>query len=230
MSPITYGLFGMFGIGVLNILVSLLNRNNSAFKIGFLIQLGNALATLALFPILYRENPGIQVFIALAVAGITGAIAFVFINKAFKEGKASINSPIISTWGMMTAILGFIILNEDFYFAKGLSILLIVFGIFLSSIDVKTLLKTRSLKLIEGVKWSILAALNLGISFFIITYFASNNHWYSVSLITRFWTVLTYLVMAGTTRKPVISYFRNIPLLIFFAILVDVTSFLMMSV
>ena len=71
MSPITYGLFGMFGIGVLNILVSLLNRNNSAFKIGFLIQLGNALATLALFPILYRENPGIQVFIALAVAGIT---------------------------------------------------------------------------------------------------------------------------------------------------------------
>lgn len=230
MSPIVYGLFGMVGIGVLNILVSLLNRNNDSFKIGFLIQLGNSIVTLALFPFLYKENPGITIFFSLILAGITGALAFVFINKAFKEGKASINSPIISTWGMITAVLGFILLNEDFYLAKGVSILLIVIGIFISSIDIKTILKSKSLRLIDGVKWSVLAALNLGISFFTITYFASDNHWYSVSLITRFWTVVTYLVMAKSTHKPVLTYFNNIPLLLFFAILVDVVSFLMMSI
>ena len=230
MSPIIYGLFGMVGIGVLNILVSLLNRNNDSFKIGFLIQLGNAVATLALFPFLYKENPGTTVFFSLIIAGITGALAFVFINKAFKEGKASINSPIISTWGMITAVFGFILLNEDFYFSKGISILLIVIGIFLSSIDIKTLLKSKSIKLIDGVKWSVLAALNLGISFFTITFFASDNHWYSVSLITRFWTVVTYLVMAKSTHKPILSYFKSLPLLLFFAIFVDVVSFLMMSI
>lgn len=230
MSPIVYGLFGMVGIGVLNILVSLLNRNNDSFKIGFLIQLGNSIVTLALFPFLYKENPGITIFFSLILAGITGALAFVFINKAFKEGKASINSPIISTWGMITAVLGFILLNEDFYLAEGVSILLIVIGIFISSIDIKTILKSKSLRLIDGVKWSVLAALNLGISFFTITYFASDNHWYSVSLITRFWTVVTYLVMAKSTHKPVLTYFNNIPLLLFFAILVDVVSFLMMSI
>jgi transporter family protein len=230
MSPIIYGLFGMVGIGVLNILISLLNRNNDSFKIGFLIQLGNSLVTLALFPILYKENPGSTVFFSLIIAGISGALAFVFINKAFKEGKASINSPIISTWGMITAIFGFILLNEDFYLSKGISMLLIVLGIFLSSIDIKTLLKSRSLKLIGGVKWSILAALNLGISFFTITYFAADNHWYTVSLFTRFWTIITYLVLAGATHKPVLSYFKNLPLLLFFAIFVDVVSFLMMSI
>ena len=218
------------GIGVLNILVSLLNRNNDSFKIGFLIQLGNSIVTLALFPFLYKENPGITIFFSLILAGITGALAFVFINKAFKEGKASINSPIISTWGMITAVLGFILLNEEFYLAEGVSILLIVIGIFISSIDIKTILKSKSLRLIDGVKWSVLAALNLGISFFTITYFASDNHWYSVSLITRFWTVVTYLVMAKSTHKPVLTYFNNIPLLLFFAILVDVVSFLMMSI
>ena len=220
----------MVGIGVLNILVSLLNRNNDSFKIGFLIQLGNAVATLALFPFLYKENPGTTVFFSLIIAGITGALAFVFINKAFKEGKASINSPIISTWGMITAVFGFILLKEDFYLSKGISILLIVIGIFLSSIDIKTLLKSKSIKLIDGVKWSVLAALNLGISFFTITFFASDNHWYSVSLITRFWTIVTYLVMAKRTHKPVLSYFKNLPLLLFFAIFVDVVSFLMMSI
>lgn len=230
MSPIIFGLSGMVGIGVLNILVSLLNRNEDSFKIGFLIQLGNALATLALFPFLYKENPGITVFFSLIVAGITGALAFVFINKAFKEGKASINSPIISTWGMITAVFGFIFLNEDFYLSKGISILLIVLGIFLSSIDIKTLLKSKSFKLIAGVKWSVLAALNLGISFFTMTYFAADNHWYSVSLFTRFWTIITYFVMAGTTHKPILTYFKNLPLLLFFAIFVDVTSFLMMNI
>jgi transporter family protein len=230
MSPIIYGLFGMVGIGVLNILVSLLNRNNDSFKIGFLIQFGNALATLALFPFLYKENPGSKVFFSLILAGITGALAFVFINKAFKEGKASINSPIISTWGMITAIFGFILLNEDFYLSKGISILLIVLGIFLSSIDIKTLLNTKSIKLIAGVKWSVLAALNLGISFFTITYFAADNHWYTVSLFTRFWTIVTYLILAATTHKPVFSYFKSLPLLLFLAIFVDVVSFLMMSI
>lgn len=220
----------MLGLGLLNILIVLLNRKNDSFKVGFLIQLGNFLLTLALLPFLFKENPGLSVFLPLAIAGSTGAAAFVFINKAFKEGKASINSPIISTWGMMTAILGFFLLGEAVYFAKILAILIIIIGIFTSSLDLPYLFKHKNLSLIPGVKWALLAALSLGISFFAITYFTAGNHWYSISLFTRFWTITSYFVIAGVTHKPVLSYLKSIPLLVFLAVVVDTASMLMINI
>jgi len=226
MAAIVYGLVGMLGIGALNVLISLLNRKHDTFKVGFLIQLGNFLATLALFPILHRTIPATSVFFFLIIAGVTGALAFICINKAFKEGKASINSPIISTWGMITVILGFVILGESAYLAKLISMLVIVTGIFLSSLDIKSLLANKNLPLIPGVKWSLLAAVNLGISFFTITYFTSGDNWYSVNLFTRFWTITSYLVMAKATAQPVRSYFKVFPVLVLLAVFFDTSSML----
>lgn len=226
MSPILYGLVGMTGVGLLNVLISLLNRKNEAFKVGFLIQIGNFLLTLTLFPILFKQNPGIEIFFSLLIAGASGALAFIFINKAFSEGKASINSPIISSWGMLTALLGFIVLGEDINYLKILGMILIVLGIFLSSLDLKYLLKNRNIAIIPGVKWSLFAAISLAVSFFTITYFTGSIHWYSVNLFTRFWTASSYILMGLSTRKPLKSYFSKIPLLILIAILIDTSSML----
>lgn len=226
MSPILYGLVGMTGVGLLNVLISLLNQKNEAFKVGFLIQIGNFLLTLTLFPILFKQNPGIEIFFSLLIAGASGALAFIFINKAFSEGKASINSPIISSWGMLTALLGFIVLGEDINYLKILGMILIVLGIFLSSLDLKYLLKNRNIAIIPGVKWSLFAAISLAVSFFTITYFTGSIHWYSVNLFTRFWTASSYILMGLSTRKPLKSYFSKIPLLILIAILIDTSSML----
>jgi len=230
MSPVFYGLIGMVGVGILNVLIALLNRKHDAFKVASLIQLGNFLLTLSLFPFLFQSNPGLFVFLGLIIAGASGMIAFIFINKAFKEGKTSINSPIISTWGMITAVLGFVLLGEEVYASKIIALLLIVAGIFTSSLDFSYLAKHRNLALIPGIKWSLLAALSLGISFFTIAYFTGENHWYSISLFTRFWTISTCLVIAKATHKPVFSYFKAIPLLVLLAVIVDTGSMLAINI
>lgn len=229
MSAVLYGLGGMIGIGVLNTLITLINRKQDSFKTGFLIQAGNFILTLSLFPFLFEQSVDAKIFLGLFLAGATGVVAFVFINKALTEGKASINSPVISTWGVMTTVLGFIFLGEQFHIYKGISMTLIITGIFISSIDIKYLLKYRNLSLIPGMKWSIPAAFLIGISFFTLGYFTEDNNWYTVNLIARFWTIASYIALAMYFKKPVKKYFSNLPVLIGLAILVDVTSFLLIN-
>lgn len=229
MQAIFYGLSGMIGIGVINTLIALINRNQDSFKTGFLIQTGNFILTLCLFPFLFEESVDFKVFLGLIIAGSTGALSFVFINKALSEGKASVNSPVISTWGLMTTILGFIFLGEQFHIYKAISITLIITGIFISSIDIKYLLKYRNLSIIPGVRWSVPAAFLIGISFFTLGYFTEGNNWYTVNLITRFWTIASYMALAVYFKKPVKKYFLNLPLLVGLAILVDVSSFLLIN-
>lgn len=229
MFAIFYGLSGMVGIGVVNTLIALINRKQDSFKTGFLIQAGNFILTLLLFPILFEQSVDFKTFLGLILAGATGAGAFVFINKAFTEGKASINSPIISTWGVMTTVMGFIFLGEQFHVYKGISMILIITGIFISSIDIKYLLKYKNLSLIPGVRWSVLAAFLVGISFFTLGYFTEGNNWYTVNLITRFWTIGSYIALAKYYNKPLSKYFSDVPVLIILAILIDVSSFLLIN-
>lgn len=224
MSAVAYGLIAMFGIGTLNVLIKILTKKNDDFKIGFLIQVLGFLIVLLLFPFLPKASlENIQILLLL-VAGVFGSLAFIFINKSFSKGPASINSPLISTWSVITSLFGFLLLGEEVFLLKILGIVLVVVGIFVTSIDFATIRKNKNLLVVPGALEALIAAGLLSISMFILAYLTTFENWFTVNFVYRTFVLITYLILAIKRDTKLVSNFRSIPRLILAAGALDVIS------
>ncbi len=175
------GILSMFGWGTADFLAAKSSRNIGYCLTLFWMQLAGTLVALIYFLLNFHTFKMINVpksLFLLPVVGLLQTIAYLSFYKGLKEGQVSIVSPIASSWAVVTVILSAIFFKEALIIPQIISIILIISGITLISIDFKELSRIKKLKIFTGTKEGLIAMLGWGISFFLMTPASRSLGWF----------------------------------------------------
>ncbi|MCK4327769.1 MAG: DMT family transporter [Candidatus Diapherotrites archaeon] len=105
--------------------------------------------------------------ILILAATVFSVVAWFSFYKGLSKGLASIVVPIAGSWGMVTALLGLLVLHEHLTLIQLVSIATIFAGILLTSVEMKTLKKKV---FSAGVGIALLSMIGFGVASFLSYY------------------------------------------------------------
>jgi len=169
------GLIAMLCWGIADFLQALVIRRLGSLKTMFFGNLLGIIITL-IITFFYMKSGGIiyitPVTLGLIVLlGLIDVIAVYSFFRSFELGEVSIVTPISAAFSFVTVILAILFLGEKPSLLKIASIILIVLGIILASIDLR---KLKNFKTAKGVKESLIALFLWGIYFFVLGFISRN--------------------------------------------------------
>lgn len=163
IQSILAGLGGMFGWGISDFFGGLYSKKIGRFKTFFWSQLaGLVFATLLLFVFAINLKIPTMIAVLLPVASVLYAAAYLLFYKGFEMGDVSIISATINLWAVFTMLFAFIFLGQRLSTLQFLGVLMIIVGVALVSLKGSDI-KDQNIKLVSGVKETILAAFLFGI-------------------------------------------------------------------
>ncbi|MFC1625207.1 EamA family transporter [Patescibacteria group bacterium] len=197
------GLVSMFSWGVSDFFAAVSSRKFGNFltyfwmqAVGFIIATVYFLLNLGSFT--WEEVPGL--FITLTCVATLQVIGYLSFYSGLENGLVSIVSPIGATFGAITAVLSVIFYNEILNNTQIFSVILIIFGIILVSLDISNLKSTRKISLVTGVRQGMQASLGWGISLFLLVKASNVLGWFLPVYIFRFIAILI-LIGISLLRK-----------------------------
>jgi len=168
-TAILYGIIAMFGLGLNAALAKF-----PVMKIGGVktIFFRNALTSLLLFlmflPFIGMTNfSPAYILIAFAIA-LVGYIPLATFYKAMKVGKMGVVSPVANSSIVFTVLFATVFFGEVLSFAQMSSILLIVAGIVLISLNFRELKNSSLFKISSGIPYALISCLLWGVVFFLL--------------------------------------------------------------
>jgi len=225
---IIMGLAAMAGWGIAIFFEAVANRQTKNFIVLFWMEFFGLI--LGLFYFFYKLS-SFNFFLIyhylpqIAVVAILQMIAYLSFYKGLAKAQVSLVSSVAACWGLLTAMLGVVILKEALKTNQVLAIIFIVIGIILASLDVDSFLK-RKIKLLVGVKEGLMAMLCWGISLFMLASLTKTMGWFLPAISFRFFLLIflaTYMVLA---KKEFVEKKVNFPLLVLILIGVfDIVGF-----
>ena len=168
MQSVLFGLLAMLFGGLYDFSASILSK-----KIGDKKAVLGVLGTSALVVFMYclftRQSFDphglILLLILMAIGQVVGYLAF---NMGVLAGLTSVVAPIGNATSVITIPLAIIFLHASLTVLQVVLILVLIFGIFLTSTDLKTFLHTKRFRLFEGVREGLLAMVGWGIAIIIL--------------------------------------------------------------
>lgn len=222
--PLLVSLTCMFGWGVENFLMAKISRTIGAVKGGALIQFLAFLITLIFIPLFFTKNH--FEIIQPMFLGLLTAVTFVMFCKAMNNGNLTLIMPIVESWSLVTSILGIIFFRESVTIYKILSIVFVISGIVMLSVDWPTLKSKSNFMFSGGVVLAMLVSLGFGISNFWIGIFSRQTDWFYASISNRFFAVIFLFLIAVITGESFSIKKINLPwILILATAMLDVVSF-----
>lgn len=193
MSGILLGLLSMIGWGTADFLATKASRRIGEVLTLFWMQtVGSSIALVYFLLNSSSFNPAKipgSLFL-LIVIGFLQLISYLFYYRGLKKGKASLVSPVSSCWVAITVILSVIFLNELLKTNQIVSIVLIILGILLISVNLKEILKIRKMSVLTGTKEGIIAMLGWGFSMFLMVLAFENLGWFLPVLLFGLFSLL----------------------------------------
>lgn len=168
MDKITLGvIFGiaalLFG-GLANALAKRPAVNNNPNKIIFYRNIFNSFLLLIILLFTLNQTTFAFKYILFAVGlSIFGYVPMYYFYKAAAIGKIGIVSPVSSGNTIVALLLAFLFLNERITILQTISIMIVICGIILISIDLKAIKKSEIFKVSSGVPYALIAAVGWGI-------------------------------------------------------------------
>lgn len=140
----------------------------------------------------------------LTVIAILQIIAYLSFYKGTEMGKVSLVGPLGAAWGLVVAVLGVIFYRESLKPTQVIAVLLIIAGIILISIDLKSFLKSKQIQLLSGMKEGVIAMLGWGVSLFLLVIPTRNLDWFLPAFLFRAILILLLglYIASKTTFKP----------------------------
>ena len=223
------GLFTMFFWGVAIFLAALASRKVGNILTLFWMQLFGFLVGIAYF--LFNStslplNTTVQFIPILFVIALFQVIAYLAFYKGLEKGQVSLVSPLGASWSLITIILSVIFYRESLRINQLLAILFITIGIIIISVNLKDVIKNRSIQLLTGVKEGIISMFGWGISLFLLISVSKELGWFLPAFIFRFLILLlltTYIFYSKKSFLPKPNKFPWIMLL--FIGLFDILAF-----
>ena len=157
------GLGGMFGWGTSDFFANLSSDKIGHFKTFFWSQLVGMIFIFLLIPIFgININISPLFIILLLIASVFYAAAYLLFYKAFEIGNVSIVSATINLNAVFAMILAFIFLGQRLSSLQIFAVLMIIIGLILVTLKLSDL-KNKEVKLLSGVKETVLASLLFGV-------------------------------------------------------------------
>jgi len=196
IQSILAGLGGMFGWGLYDFFGGLFSKRIGNFKTFFWSQLaGLVFATLLTFAFAINLNIPTRIAILIPVASIFYAAAYLLFFKGFELGNISIISATMNLWAVFTMLFAFIFLGQRLSTIQFLGVLMIIAGVALVSLKGSDI-KDQNIKLLSGIKETILAALLFGIFWNLSEIISEKIGWLSTTLIVKIGVVLFLLLFS----------------------------------
>jgi drug/metabolite transporter (DMT)-like permease len=136
-------------------------------------------------------------FTQIFLVGVGEAFVLLQLLTAFKLGQVSVITPVVSSYSLITALLGIVLLNESAGFLKIIGMVCIVLGaILLSTKLTRQFFAQFREGLAPGMKQALFAMLGTGVYLFLVTLLARENGWlYSALFIRIAITIVTGLLL-----------------------------------
>jgi drug/metabolite transporter (DMT)-like permease len=160
---IVAGLVAMISWGIADFLQSTVVRKIGTYKT---MYIGNVVWVLMILPFGFFVDLSVTFsnLILLVLAGLVQVVAIYNFYKSMKIGEISIVTPISGSYSLVTILLLIVLLGQKLSALTIFSIILLIFGIVLTSTDLK---KLKHIHTVKGVKEALLALLFWGLYFFI---------------------------------------------------------------
>jgi transporter family protein len=196
IQSILAGLGGMFGWGLYDFFGGLFSKRIGNFKTFFWSQLaGLVFATLLTFAFAINLNIPTSIAILIPVASIFYAAAYLLFFKGFELGNVSIISATMNLWAVFTMLFAFIFLGQRLSTFQFLGVLMIIAGVALVSLKWSDI-KDQNIKLLSGIKETILAAFLFGIFWNLSEIISEKIGWLSTTLFVKIGIVLFLLLFS----------------------------------
>ena len=203
ISPNILGLLGSIGFGTSDFLVRLLSKKNNPIALLFWSQL---LGGIFLLPFILFEKTPItftKVVLPALFLGFFDLIASTLLYTALSKGKASVITPILSSFVAVSVIFSFLVFKESLNLTQLIVTIFIFIGVLLLSFEFTRRQKT-SPKLLSGVPEAILATIIIGI--YIPTWgkLVQNDNWLATITIVRL-TIPIIIFVVHSLRSKMVS-------------------------
>ncbi len=201
MQSILAGLGGMFGWGLYDFFGGLFSKSIGNFKTFFWSQLAG-LVFLVLLGVAFAVNLNIplRIVILVPVASILYAVAYLLFFKGFELGNVSIISATMNLWAVFTMLFAYIILGQRLSIFQFAGVLMILAGVALVSLKWGDI-NNQDIKLLSGVKETIVAALLFGIFWIFSEVISENIGWASTTLVVKLGIVLFMLLFSLLAKR-----------------------------
>jgi transporter family protein len=201
IQSILAGLGGMFGWGIYDFFGGLYSKTIGNFKTFFWSQLGALVfATLLIFVFAINLNIPTMILALLPVASIFYAAAYLLFFKGFEMGNVSIISATMKLWAVFTMLFAFIFLGQRLSTFQFTGVLMIIAGVALVSLK-RSDIKDQNIKLLSGVKETILAAFLFGIFWNLSEIISEKIGWVSTTLFVKIGVVLFLLLFSLLVKR-----------------------------
>ena len=223
------GFFTMFFWGVAIFLAALASRKIGNILTLFWMQLFGFLVGTAYF--LFNPNSlslssVVQFVPVLFFIALFQVMAYLAFYKGLEKGQVSLVSPLGASWSLITVVLSVIFLREALKTNQLLAILLIACGILIVSVNLKDLIKNRSVRLLTGVKEGVISMFGWGISLFLLISVSKELGWFLPAFVFRFLILLLLTTHIFYSKKSILPKSDKSPWIMLILIgLFDILAF-----
>ncbi|MFM7719500.1 MAG: EamA family transporter [Actinomycetota bacterium] len=147
------------------------------------------------------DAPAIE-YAILALDGIVSAIGYIVVYRSLVLGPIALVSPIAATYAVVAVLLAVVVLGERLGPLLLLGILVTMGGVLLTATDLRAARPRRPEGQPSGVPLALLSALLFGIATFILGRGAQEVGWLPATLLSRTFTAVAAIGIAGIRREP----------------------------
>jgi len=181
---IVFGLGALIFGGLANSFVKIPSRELGTNKTIFYRNVFDSLFLLVILLFTLSQSNFSLVFIVYTlILSLIGYIPMYFFYRAMAIGKVGVIAPVSSSYALVTLILATIFLKESVTPLQILSILVIVSGVILISVNFKEFKSSQLLKMKSGIPYALIAALGWGIWYILSRFSAKELGPYLAALI-----------------------------------------------
>lgn len=173
-------------------------------------------------------SPFLPVLFLIALFQI---IAYLSFYRGMEKGLVSLVSPLGSTWSLVTAILGVVIYHEVLKSHQVLAIASIIIGILIISLDLGSIVRTKKVELLSGVREGLLSMFGWGVAWFFTVIPTRQLDWFLPAFLFRIMLIIMLAIYIAYQKRPFIPKkirFPFVPLLVIG--LFDMLAFMSLSI
>lgn len=204
---IIFGLIACFSAGLSNALVKVPTKELGANKVIFYRNIFNTIFLLIIVLLTLDKATFSPTYILITLGlSFFGYWPMYFFYRAASIGKVGIISPIASANSMIAVILATFLFNEKLSVLQLFSIIVIVVGVILISINPKDFDRSSIFKVSSGIPYALLAALGWGIWMALIKIPITHLGPYLTSFIVEAGALITaFFILRGSRERLVLQ-------------------------
>ena len=165
---ILFGIVAMIGLGLSNSISKIPSKEEGAVKTVFFRGIFINLILFLILLIFVNDSLFSFKYMVLAfVISLIGYVPLATFYKAMKHGKVGVVSPLANSSVIFTVLFSIIFFNETLFFSQIISIVLIITGIVLISLDFKDLKNSHLFNLESGIPYALITCFLWGFVFFL---------------------------------------------------------------